>query len=155
MRVPLCRGLAYNNTAFPNFFNHETQDEAVLEVQQFYPLVQVNCSSYLTLFLCSLYAPICTELFASLPPCQELCTQVRDGCRPLMLKFGFKWPKTFLCDKFPKFEEGGICIGVPLSTRVNTAPPTIGKSDNSKGTTGKKEKKKLTLFFAMRDKTEN
>uniref|UniRef100_A0A8C1ZW85 FZ domain-containing protein n=1 Tax=Cyprinus carpio TaxID=7962 RepID=A0A8C1ZW85_CYPCA len=42
--VPLCKGIGYNYTYMPNQFNHDTQDEAGLEVHQFWPLVEIQCS---------------------------------------------------------------------------------------------------------------
>uniref|UniRef100_A0A8R1EA83 FZ domain-containing protein n=1 Tax=Caenorhabditis japonica TaxID=281687 RepID=A0A8R1EA83_CAEJA len=40
--IPLCKGIGYNMTAFPNSYGHEKQEEAGLEVHQFYPLVEVS-----------------------------------------------------------------------------------------------------------------
>ncbi|XP_078383285.1 uncharacterized protein LOC144665877 [Oculina patagonica] len=62
MSVPLCKNVPYNKTVFPNFFRHETQNEASLEVHRWWPLVDRKCSPDLALFLCSLYAPLCTTL---------------------------------------------------------------------------------------------
>jgi len=50
--VPMCLGVGYNLTYMPNVFSHETQDEAGLEVHQFWPLVEIECSPHLRLFLC-------------------------------------------------------------------------------------------------------
>lgn len=40
--IPLCKGIGYNMTSYPNSYGHEGQDEAGLEVHQFYPLVEVS-----------------------------------------------------------------------------------------------------------------
>lgn len=32
--IPMCKDMAYNYTHYPNRFNHDTQDEAGLEVHQ-------------------------------------------------------------------------------------------------------------------------
>lgn len=40
--IPLCQGVGYNKTIYPNSYGHETQEEAGLEVHQFYPLVRVS-----------------------------------------------------------------------------------------------------------------
>lgn len=61
--LPMCKNIGYNHTKMPNQLNHETQDEAGLEVHQFYPLVEINCSDDLQLFLCLIYAPVCMEDF--------------------------------------------------------------------------------------------
>ena len=39
--IPLCKDVGYNMTSFPNGFGHEKQEEAGLEVHQFFPLVEV------------------------------------------------------------------------------------------------------------------
>ena len=77
-------------TIMPNLLNHRKQDDAGLEVHQFYPLVKVNCSPYLKFFLCTMYAPVCTVLEQPIPPCRLLCIQARRGCEDLMNRFGFQ-----------------------------------------------------------------
>ena len=108
--IPLCLGLQYNSTLFPNMLKHRTQEEAALEVHQFFPLVKVGCSNDLAFFLCSVYAPICTVLETPVPPCRHLCDSARDGCEALMKRFGFTWPESLSCEKFPKMGEE-ICVG--------------------------------------------
>ena len=108
--IPLCIGLPYNLTIFPNMLKHRTQEEAALEVHQFFPLVKVGCSKYLAFFLCSVYAPICTIMGTPVPPCRELCDSARDGCEALMKRFGFTWPQSLSCDKFPKIGTE-LCVG--------------------------------------------
>ena len=129
LTIPLCQKLPYNMTMFPNLVHHKTQGEAALEVHQFYPLVLTNCSSYLTLFLCSLYAPICTILNRPLPPCRGLCNRVKNGCLPLLQKFGFSWPESMACKKFPERNGLGICVDLATIAAVTTQPPrpTDGK----------------------------
>jgi len=52
-------------------FNHDTQEEAGMEVHQFWPLVEINCSPDLKFFLCSMYTPICMENYHyHLPACR-------------------------------------------------------------------------------------
>lgn len=112
--IPLCKDLKYNETILPNNLNHVKQEDAGLEVHQFFPLVKVQCSPDLQLFLCAMYAPVCTILDKPLPPCQSLCQSARNGCELLMNKFGFKWPEPLNCDKFPTNEDkkrGILCFG--------------------------------------------
>ena len=113
--IPLCSGLQHNMTRYPNILNHRTQEEAALEVHQFFPFVKVGCSSYLAQFLCSIYAPPCKE---PRQPCRELCNQARDGCETLMERFGFSWPKSLACIKLPTRHNGTNCIG--WSTEVQS-----------------------------------
>ena len=36
LTIPLCQGLEYNATIFPNMLNHKSQEEAAVEVRQFF-----------------------------------------------------------------------------------------------------------------------
>ncbi|XP_077990539.1 frizzled-7-like [Glandiceps talaboti] len=99
--IPLCKDLHnYTHAGFPNFLNHRIQEDAGLEVHQFFPLVKVECSPYLRDFLCAMYSPRC---YANVvyPPCAELCQQARSGCVALMNRFGFQWPETLDCSSLP------------------------------------------------------
>lgn len=73
---------------------------AALEVHQFIPLIKINCSPDLKLFLCSLYAPLCTILDFPIPPCRSLCESARN-CEKVMQTFDFMWPENLECSKFP------------------------------------------------------
>ncbi|CAH8491450.1 unnamed protein product [Schistosoma curassoni] len=108
IEIPLCKNIGYNLTYLPNAFNHETQEEAGLEVHQFYPLVEINCSDDLRLFLCSMYTPICLPNWHyRLTACKSLCESARDGCMPVMRTYGFGWPERMNCDLLP---EGNECV---------------------------------------------
>ncbi|KAM9852643.1 uncharacterized protein ACBR49_005704 [Aulostomus maculatus] len=98
--VPLCTDMPYTETIMPNIVGHKTQEEAGIEVHQFYPLVKVGCSPLLKSFLCSAYTPECLSGRSQLP-CRALCEQARSGCEPLMNKFGFLWPDTLRCEALP------------------------------------------------------
>ncbi|XP_063598949.1 uncharacterized protein LOC134775395 [Penaeus indicus] len=106
IRIPLCKNLPYNMTIVPNLLNHDSQEEASLEVHQFFPLVKVQCSPDLQNFLCSVYAPVCNGLEQPIPPCRRLCISARRGCKTLMKRFGFRWPESLKCNRFP---EGTNC----------------------------------------------
>lgn len=106
--IPLCKEIQYNETIMPNLLNHQKQDDAGLEVHQFFPLVKVQCSPQMRFFLCTMYVPVCTMLEEAIPPCRSLCNQARNGCEGLMNKFGFQWPESLECNKFPK---SGLCVG--------------------------------------------
>jgi len=74
---------------------------------------QVQCSPYLKFFLCTIYVPVCTMLDEALPPCQSLCLEVKNGCEGLMNRFGFQWPDSLDCTKFPTH---GLCVGENRTT---------------------------------------
>uniref|UniRef100_A0A8C4DRL2 Frizzled-7-A n=1 Tax=Dicentrarchus labrax TaxID=13489 RepID=A0A8C4DRL2_DICLA len=109
--IPLCTDIAYNQTIMPNLLGHTNQEDAGLEVHQFYPLVKVQCSVDLKFFLCSMYAPVCTVLEQAIPPCRSLCERARQGCEALMNKFGFQWPDRLRCENFPVHGGEEICVG--------------------------------------------
>ena len=123
LTIPLCQVLPYNDTIFPNMLNHKSQQEAALEVHQFTPLVKVACSKDLAFFLCSVYAPICTVLGIPVPPCRSLCDSAKQGCEELMKSFGFAWPESLRCDRFPKLGEE-ICVGENITGKTTPQPPT-------------------------------
>uniref|UniRef100_A0A8C7AK06 Frizzled-1 n=1 Tax=Neovison vison TaxID=452646 RepID=A0A8C7AK06_NEOVI len=97
--IPLCTDIAYNQTIMPNLLGHTNQEDAGLEVHQFYPLVKVQCSAELKFFLCSMYAPVCTVLE--------------------------QWPDTLKCEKFPVggHRGGGFPGGAGASERGKFSCP--------------------------------
>lgn len=106
IKISMCRGIGYNLTSFPNEMNHDTQEEAGLEANQFFPLVEMKCSPDLRFFLCSLYMPICIEDYHKpLPVCRSVCERTRAGCAPIMQKYSFPWPERMACERFPEYQE--------------------------------------------------
>nr|XP_020463056.1 frizzled-2 [Monopterus albus] len=122
--IPLCTDIAYNQTIMPNLVGHYNQEDAGLEVHQFYPLVKVQCSPELKFFLCSMYAPVCTVLDTAIPPCRSICERAKQGCEALMNKFGFQWPDRLRCENFPVMGNGQMCVGQNDSSSV-TVPPIV------------------------------
>ncbi|XP_015779581.1 PREDICTED: frizzled-5-like [Acropora digitifera] len=119
IKIPMCQNIGYNFTSMPNMFNHDSQEEAALEVHRFWPLVQIKCSPDLQMFLCLLYAPLCLpniQLEVQVPPCRSICKQARRGCARLMRKYGFSWPERMKCKVFPKMNMDEICIGYNSTT---------------------------------------
>ncbi|NXW74370.1 FZD1 protein, partial [Hirundo rustica] len=65
---------------------------------------------------------VCTVLEQALPPCRSLCERARQGCEALMNKFGFQWPDTLRCEKFPVHGAGELCVGQNASERGTPTP---------------------------------
>ena len=146
--IPLCTDIAYNQTIMPNLLGHTNQEDAGLEVHQFYPLVKVQCSAELKFFLCSMYAPVCTVLEQALPPCRSLCERARQGCEALMNKFGFQWPDTLKCEKFPVHGAGELCVGQNTSDKGTPTPsllPEFWTSNPQHGGGGFRDRKSTRL----------
>ncbi|XP_071822928.1 frizzled-5-like [Apostichopus japonicus] len=125
--IPMCRDIGYNLTYMPNSFNHDSQEEAGLEVHQFWPLVEIQCSPDLKFFLCSMYTPICVPTYPKpLPPCRSVCERAKAGCAPLMRQYGFAWPDRMPCEDLPVFGEdpGNLCMDFNTS-ESGTPKPTL------------------------------
>lgn len=124
--IPMCRDIGYNMTYMPNQFNHDSQEEAGLEVHQFWPLVEIQCSPDLKFFLCSMYTPICvTNYNHPLPACRAVCERAKAGCAPLMRQYGFAWPERMRCEDLPVFGSSDqLCMDFNTSD-TKTAKPTI------------------------------
>ncbi|XP_070781625.1 frizzled-3a [Enoplosus armatus] len=101
----MCQGLPYNSTFMPNILNHYDQQTAALAMEPFHPMVNLQCSSELRMFLCALYAPVCTEYGRMTLPCRRLCLQAKSDCYKLMDMFGVSWPQEMDCNRFPDCDE--------------------------------------------------
>ncbi|CAK9295948.1 unnamed protein product [Gordionus sp. m RMFG-2023] len=130
LTIPMCKNLGYNMTLFPNPFNHETQNEAGMEVHQFWPLVEIQCSRDLKFFLCSMYAPICMEDYHKpISVCRSVCERSKAGCIPLMRKYGFEWPERMNCEKLPNFNTGEeFCLDLNRLDQEDVQSPITGHS---------------------------
>ncbi|CAK9254043.1 unnamed protein product, partial [Sphagnum jensenii] len=124
--IPMCRGIGYNYTAMPNQFHHDTQEESGLEVHQFWPLVEIQCSDDLRFFLCSMYAPICIEDYQGrLPACRSVCERAKHGCAPIMRQYAFAWPERWDCNNLPIYgDQEHLCMN---STKEGNALNAILK----------------------------
>ena len=139
--VPMCKQIGYNATIFPNELEHNTQNEAGLEIHQFWPLVEIGCSDQLRFFLCSKYVPICLPNFSkTLQACRKVCEVARAGCEPVMQHYGFEWPERFNCEtlitkeqsQLPEYREKNImCMQddqMDKETEVNPMPVPKGQT---------------------------
>uniref|UniRef100_A0A0N5BYJ6 Frizzled-8 n=1 Tax=Strongyloides papillosus TaxID=174720 RepID=A0A0N5BYJ6_STREA len=155
--IPLCRGIGYNFTSYPNSYKHETQLEAALELNQFYPLVEVNCYKHLKFFLCSMYTPICQENYEkSIMPCREVCLEAKKNCAPLMRQYGFNWPTSLSCSVLPKMSDQGrtgeICAAPPDTPDIIEKDSKMDKYDKN---TAKKNQPTLVYPVIGIDVIEN
>ena len=110
--VNLCRNMPYNESMFPNILNHRNIKEASNQLSSFSPLIKVDCSDDLDNFLCTVYMPFCDD-HGPVPPCRELCERARSGCSAIITKFGFEWPDSLRCDRYP--ESGTLCVDHQVS----------------------------------------
>ncbi|CAG2163508.1 unnamed protein product [Oppiella nova] len=114
--IPMCQDMPYNLTRMPNLMGHKDQSEAAIQVHEFIPLVEIGCSKNLKFFLCSLYAPMCTEqIDIPIPSCQSICEEVKSRCLPVLRQFNFNWPHMLNCSRLP-VPKDGLCMEVPNIT---------------------------------------
>ncbi|KAG7226060.1 hypothetical protein INR49_018670 [Caranx melampygus] len=113
--IPMCEGIGYNLTRMPNFMDHDDQREAAIKLNEFSPLVAYGCDVHLRFFLCSLYAPMCTDkVSTSIPACRPMCEQARERCAPIMKKFSYTWPDSLDCSKLPiRNDPNALCMEAP------------------------------------------
>ena len=135
IKIPMCKNIGYNLTYTPNMFNHDTQEEAALEVHQFWPLVEIKCSPDLKVFLCLMYTPKCEShkvTTTEFPPCRSLCERARKGCAPVMRQYGFRWPERFRCENFPQNPGQNKTCFYPNGTETTQASTTLAVSPSDK-----------------------
>ncbi|XP_075598532.1 frizzled-4 [Balearica regulorum gibbericeps] len=130
IRIAMCQNLGYNVTKMPNLVGHELQADAELQLTTFTPLIQYGCSSQLQFFLCSVYVPMCTEkINIPIGPCGGMCLSVKRRCEPVLKEFGFAWPDSLNCSKFPpQNDHNHMCMEgpgdeeVPLHSKTSLQP---------------------------------
>nr|XP_060641589.1 frizzled-10 [Anolis sagrei ordinatus] len=124
--IPMCQDIGYNVTRMPNLMGHEDQREAAIQLHEFAPLVEYGCHGHLRFFLCSLYAPMCTEqVSAPIPACRVMCEQARLKCSPVMEQFTFRWPDSLDCSRLPsKNDPNFLCMEAP--SNGSEEPPKAG-----------------------------
>ncbi|KAK4829034.1 hypothetical protein QYF61_001839 [Mycteria americana] len=84
----------------------------------------------LMFFLCSVYVPMCTEkINIPIGPCGGMCLSVKRRCEPVLKEFGFAWPDSLNCSKFPpQNDHNHMCMEgpgdeeVPLHSKTSLQP---------------------------------
>nr|XP_032802826.1 frizzled-9-like [Petromyzon marinus] len=115
--IPMCLGIGYNTTRLPNSLGHEEQQEAAIKLHEFAPLVEYGCHVHLRFFLCSVYAPMCSEQVSQpIPACRPMCRAVRQRCAPVLEQFNFAWPDALDCARLPtRHDPSALCMEAPAA----------------------------------------
>lgn len=122
IRLPMCRDMEYNITYMPNQFGHNSQEEAALEANSFWGLVELKCSPDIKFLICSMYTPVCIKNYTEhVPACRSVCIRVRTACFPIISKLGFSWPEQFACENLPLLGESNKPCMDPKELK-NAAP---------------------------------
>ncbi|XP_064640464.1 frizzled-4-like isoform X2 [Lineus longissimus] len=97
LSVPMCSDGKVNY----DFTAASTPNDFVANL--YWPMINIGCSEYIRLFLCSFAYPSCLpQDGTTLPPCRSLCVQVMQKCQPLMAReFTMSWPEDLRCWQFP------------------------------------------------------
>lgn len=170
IRVSMCKSMRYNMTQMPNFAGQDDQAEAEARIKDFLPLVQTNCSRWLKFFLCSLYAPMCTQISGEtliIPACRSTCEQVRSGCEIFLTNFNFEWPPMLACDRLPEKSNAReqLCMEAPpdseeptdASSSGDKHPPAhkSGTDDSGDGLLSDKKLEEINKKLTKLDKDRN
>lgn len=135
--IPMCADMRYNLTQMPNLLGHTSQKEAAIQVHEFIPLVQIGCSRLLKFFLCSQYAPMCTEQVDEtmvIPPCRSLCQEVKASCEPVLMRFNFHWPAALDCGQLPeKSDRIDLCIEPPKEGELAEEDDPLQSMNSAEG----------------------
>lgn len=106
----MCENIGYNFTTFPNALNHQTQEDAHLDMVSFSILLETRCSTHVHFLLCTQYIPMCIERYRRpLKACRSVCERSRDECQPIWRQFDSDWPDELACDQFPD-ETDELCL---------------------------------------------
>ena len=101
----------YNATVYPSFADDKSPADVKTSFSNLHPLIATKCSRYIKLFLCSVHSPACTPR-GVVPPCRELCEQVKADCQSVAETFNLDWPEVSNCDVFPQNNPVSECASV-------------------------------------------
>lgn len=122
IKIPFCLDIGYNMTTMPNLMGNDNQVEAKGRIQEFEPLARVGCSPYVKYFICSIFVPMCSpHVEYPVLACRSMCEEAKKGCIGILSKFGYSWPDSFDCARFPESSKGTICMK-PTHGLNNTHP---------------------------------
>lgn len=88
-------------------------------------MVNLQCSPDLRMFLCALYAPVCTEYGRMTLPCRRLCLQARSDCYKLLDMFGVSWPQEMDCNRLAQQPRHPPPHPPPPSVTTSAAHPPV------------------------------
>ena len=118
VEVALCQN-ALNDT----YFTPATKEQQInMRLEDFIPLVKVQCSTFSLLFVCLSHLLFFTSYHKVQPlmPCRSVCEDVLKHCFKYFTIIQLPWPKHFNCSYFPR--HPAICIK-PSTTSSSTTTP--------------------------------
>ncbi|CAK1586687.1 unnamed protein product [Parnassius mnemosyne] len=121
IKLSQCQDLGYNWTAMPNLMGHRDQKEAEEAMEKFASIVASECSIHARFFLCSAFAPLCSEqVSGSVSACRALCETVAEDCKE---QIKLLVPAVTLdCAVFPDSAVRKLCMRPPNASELYTEP---------------------------------
>ncbi|XP_073422542.1 membrane frizzled-related protein isoform X3 [Dendrobates tinctorius] len=109
LKVPLCQGLSYSLTVFPNLWVSLLEQPAVSEQMTGYEILQeLPCFPALRPLLCALLLPSCSPDGGALQPCRSVCLNAMNLCLTQIEQLGLSWP--FNCEHLPSQSQQSDCV---------------------------------------------
>ena len=127
VEVALCQN-ALNDT----YFTPATKErQTTMRLEDFIPLVKVQCSTHSLLFVCLSHLPFCTSYnkVQTLMPCCSVCEDVLKHCFKYFTIIQLPWPKHFNCSYFPR--HPAICIKPSTASSSTTSSSTTTPAPSS------------------------
>lgn len=141
IQISFCLNVGYNWTSFPNAGRQVSQQGALMQLENFVPLIRQRCSEAIVHYLCAHYVPECRPQ-GVLRPCRDLCEFVRDGCMSNFSSAGIAWPEEFNCGILPVRPQS-LCSGpvdvstvsIPLIPGITSTEPATSASPTGSAST--------------------
>ena len=107
IKVAACKGLKYNTTKFPNWFNMTSQDQFAASYEsQVVAAVSASCPhTGARTFLCGMFVPKCYGS-QKVAPCRGLCQSFLAKCNVTLRRVGMAVSQ-FQCNNLPTSD----CVG--------------------------------------------
>ena len=155
VELPLCKGVL--NTTYTTPLTRKEQD--LLQLEHYRALINVDCSKFAQLFICTSHLPFCSPLhqdLEALQPCRSLCTYVYKSCYTYCILANLLWPKHLNCSLFPRHTS--LCIKPSFPTTVSPSTlhsfklSTTAPSPTTPSQTTPSPQKKSTTHTAVKRK---
>ncbi|KAM4704245.1 membrane frizzled-related protein isoform 2-T2 [Rhinophrynus dorsalis] len=109
LQVPMCQGLSYSLTVFPNLWASLLEQPDANKLLTGNKILQeLQCFPALRPFLCALLVPSCSEEGGALQPCRSVCQNAEQLCLSQLHQMGLSWP--FNCDILPARSQHADCV---------------------------------------------
>ncbi|KAM4650587.1 membrane frizzled-related protein isoform 2-T2 [Discoglossus pictus] len=109
LEVPLCQGLSYSLTVFPNLWASLPEQQTATELLAGFKIIQgLPCYPALRPLICSFLVPSCSADGGALRPCRSVCLNAEHHCQVQFQQLEMLWP--FNCDLLPSRSQEPDCV---------------------------------------------